>query len=112
MKMILSVVNKQDAKTVVSELIRGGFQVTKLSSTGGFLKTGTVTLLCGMKDERVEKALEIINEYSRRRTFSPSQIPSNVKSVINYDNKSEHTGDYVMGGASCFVMNVEEYFKF
>ena len=112
MKMILSVVNKQDAKQVVSELIKGGFQVTKLSSTGGFLKTGTVTLLCGMKDERVEKALDIINENSKRRSFSPSQIPSEIKSVINYETKSANTGDIVMGGASCFVMNVEEYFKF
>lgn len=112
MKMILAVVNKQDAKTVVHELVRGGFQVTRLASSGGFLHTGTVTLLCGMKDERVEKALEIIGDNSRKRSFALSKIPNETKSILNYDTKSANVGDIVVGGASCFVLNVEEYVKY
>ena len=108
MKMILAVVNKQDAKTVVHELVRGGFHVTRLASSGGFLHTGTVTLLCG----RVEKALEIIGDNSRKRSFALSKIPNETKSILNYDVKSANVGDIVVGGASCFVLNVEEYVKY
>ena len=67
MKLVLAVLNKDDTKSVIQELMRGGFSVTKLSSAGGFLRAGTTTILCGMKDERVEKALEIIKTYSCKK---------------------------------------------
>ena len=47
MKMITAIVNKEDANAVCNALTKGGFSVTKLSTTGGFLMAGNMTLLIG-----------------------------------------------------------------
>ena len=51
MKMITAIVNKEDANAVCNALTKGGFSVTKLSTTGGFLMAGNMTLLIGTDDE-------------------------------------------------------------
>lgn len=108
MKMVLSIVSKADAKVVVNELLKGGYQVTKLSSSGGFLQTGTVTLLSVVLNERVQGALQIIGEHSKKRTYSPSKVPHEVRSILNFDKPNAAIHDIVTGGATCFVLNVEE----
>ena len=49
MKMIIAIVNSDDAADVGSALTREHFRYTKVSSTGGFLKTGNTTLLIGTR---------------------------------------------------------------
>ena len=112
MKLILSVVSKRDAKAVIGALMRGGFQVTRLSSTGGFLQTGSASLLCVTENERVESALTVIKEHSKKRTFSSAHIPNEAKAILNYDGKTGNAHSVVMGGASCCVLNVEEVYRF
>ncbi len=112
MKLVLAVLNKDDTKSVIQELMRGGFSVTKLSSAGGFLRAGTTTILCGMKDERVEKALEIIKTYSCKKVYSPSRIPNETKSIFNMDKSDSRPSEIVMGGASVFVLNIEQFEKY
>ena len=36
------------------------YRVTRVASTGGFLRSGVVTLLLGVRDERVDAALELV----------------------------------------------------
>ncbi len=112
MKLILAVLNKDDTKAVVQGLMKGGYYVTKLSSTGGFLKAGTTTILCGVKDERVEKALEIIREYSCKKTYSVTKIPHAYRSIYNFDGGESAPTEIVVGGASVFVLNIEQFEKF
>jgi uncharacterized protein YaaQ len=64
MKMIFSVVNNDDGAVVNAQLIKAGFHVTKLASTGGFLKKGNTTFILGVEDEKVETAVDIIKRYS------------------------------------------------
>ena len=56
MKMITAIVNKEDSKNVCNELIKAGFSVTRLSTTGGFLMAGNMTLMIGTDDEKVATA--------------------------------------------------------
>ena len=44
------------------------FQVTRLSTKGGFLRAGNTTIMTGVEDEKVEGALKIIEENSKART--------------------------------------------
>ena len=48
-------------------LTKGGFSVTKLSTTGGFLMAGNMTLLIGTDDEKVDKCIELIASCSKQR---------------------------------------------
>ncbi len=60
MKLILTIIAHQDTDAVISSLIENKFGVTKVASTGGFLKKGNTTLLIGIEGKRVDEGLEII----------------------------------------------------
>lgn len=60
MKMIILIVKDTDADTITQTLTSAEYRVTRVASTGGFLRKGIVTLLLGTRDERVDAALELI----------------------------------------------------
>ena len=62
MKMIIVIVKDTDADSVTQALTTNDFRVTRIASTGGFLRSGVVTLLIGVDDERVEAGIQVIRE--------------------------------------------------
>ena len=104
MKLILAIVNNDDAYSVSTGLSNEGFVVTKISSTGGFLMSGNSTFLIGVDDDRVERATEIIAERSQKRE---QVIPAGVaKGTMGTPLRSAKV---LVGGATVFVLNVEEF---
>ena len=56
---------KYDSPTdfdVVSLLNQNPYSVTRLSTTGGFLKKGNTTLMIGVEDEKVEAVIALIKQ--------------------------------------------------
>ncbi|MBE6836341.1 MAG: transcriptional regulator [Ruminococcaceae bacterium] len=109
MKLIIAVVNYDDSQAVLSELTRTGFLVTNLSTSGAFLKTKNVTLLIGTEDEKVSQAIEIISQFSSKRN---QPVPKNAtdfmsEGFMNAVSRNEIT----VGGATVFVMDVEQFYK-
>ena len=47
MKFYICITTSHEAKKATQELIKNGCYVTRMSSTGGFLKKGNVTLMIG-----------------------------------------------------------------
>ena len=68
MKLIIAIIQDEDASEVISHLNEAKFQVTRLSTKGGFLRAGNTTIMTGVEDEKVEGALKIIEENSKART--------------------------------------------
>jgi uncharacterized protein YaaQ len=64
MKLLLAIVRDDYAPEVTAALNQGGLSVTRISSTGGFWRRGNVTLVLGVEDDQVEKAMEIINQHA------------------------------------------------
>jgi uncharacterized protein YaaQ len=60
MKMIIVIVKDHDADTLTQKLTEGDFRVTRVASTGGFMRSGVVTLLLGVEDDQVEAAIQIV----------------------------------------------------
>lgn len=73
MKLILAIVSNDDSSSVSSALTKANFQVTRLATTGGFLRAGNTTMIVGTDDDKVDQAIEIIgNEASaERKSFRP-----------------------------------------
>ena len=69
MKLVVAIVQDQDVYNLNADLTEAGFRITKLASTGGFLKTGNSTLLIGTEDENVDKCLEIIENDCKFNAF-------------------------------------------
>ena len=64
MKLIIAIVHDDDATKVVKELNSQGFRVTRMCSSGGFLKAGNTTLMVGVDEDGVDKVLSIIESVS------------------------------------------------
>jgi len=62
MKLILAILRDDDCDSVNAGLIHAGFRVTHFASTGGFLKRGSTTLMIGVDDEKVNEAIEVVND--------------------------------------------------
>jgi uncharacterized protein YaaQ len=62
MKMVILIVKDQDSDAITQALTAEKYRVTRVASTGGFLRSGVVTLLLGVRDERVESALQLIRQ--------------------------------------------------
>lgn len=62
MKMIIVIVKDAEAEAVTQALTAAAFRVTRIASTGGFLRSGVVTLLIGVDDERVEAGIQVIRD--------------------------------------------------
>lgn len=106
MKLIVAIVNNEDASLVLSELTKGGFSVTKLSTSGGFLRAGNVTFLIGVEEERIKDALSVIEEFSsQRKQMTP------INSTYIGDSMLTVPVEVSVGGATVFVLDVEQFYK-
>jgi len=62
MKMIIAIIRDSDNEGVSQALVTGGFRVTRIASTGGFLRRGSSTLMIGVEDDKVEAAIQVLRE--------------------------------------------------
>ena len=53
MKLIYAIVRNDNEDDVVSQLTKHHYSITRLSTTGGFLKKGNTTLMIGAEDDKV-----------------------------------------------------------
>lgn len=60
MKLLLSVLEDSAAGRVTDALVAGGFGVTRVNTSGGFLKRGNATLLIGVDDAAVDSAMTLM----------------------------------------------------
>jgi len=64
MRLIIAVVRDADSENILQALLKEGYRVTRISSTGGLLRRGNATLLLGVDDDKVETAIRMIRENS------------------------------------------------
>lgn len=107
MKLLIAIVQDQDVEFLMDELMEKGYRVTKLATTGGFLKKGNTTLLIGIEDDRLEEVSHIIEKNCKVRTTS-TQIPNPTAETTIFQSIPV---DINLGGATVFVLDVEKYFK-
>ncbi len=60
MKLMIMITRDEDSDAVVQTLVQNQFRVTRMSSTGGFLRRGNSTLLVGVEDDQVEPVIELL----------------------------------------------------
>jgi uncharacterized protein YaaQ len=62
MKMIIIIVQDNDADTLTQAFTAGNFRVTRVASTGGFMRSGVVTMLLGVEDTQVDAAIQVARD--------------------------------------------------
>ncbi|MCL2664061.1 MAG: cyclic-di-AMP receptor [Defluviitaleaceae bacterium] len=108
MKLVMAIINDEDAFHIMDVLSEKGFYVTKLASTGGFLRSGNTTLICGVNEERIPELVEIIEKKCKSRKQITSINSTHVSANESY---VPYPVEVIVGGAAIFVLNVEEFKK-
>ena len=104
MKLIVAIINRDDANAVTQSLSQNGFSSTRLSTTGGFLLAGNVTMLIGVKDEQVQQAIDLIRQSSHSRK---QMVPAITE--MSYGFMPVMPVEVTVGGATVFVVDVERF---
>ena len=104
MKLVIAIINSDDAGAVARNLTRSGFSSTRLATTGGFLMARNVTILVGVDEEKVPDVIDIIKEHSHSR----KQIIS-TSSGVSRDFPTGMPVEVNVGGATIFVVDVEQF---
>ena len=100
MKLIIAIVQDEDASRLINHLMTEGYRVTKLATTGGFLRAGNTTLLVGVEDEKLDNALAVIEKVCKSR-----------KQIATTGVYVPYPVEVTVGGATIFVMDVEQFKK-
>ena len=104
MKLIIAIVNRDDASAVTQSLTKKGFSSTKLSTTGGFLMAGNVTILIGVDEEKVQTVIDTIKEHSHSRK---QMIPTTTE--MSYGYYPSMPVEVTVGGATIFVLDIDRF---
>ena len=110
MKLIVAIVQDEDASRLVNQLMKNGYGVTKLATTGGFLRAGNTTLLIGVDDEKLHCVMEIIEEVCKSRK-QITAAPSSMGSMGGMPGAASYPVEVTVGGATVFVMSVDQFVK-
>lgn len=62
MKLIIAIVRDGDDGTAIGRLVAQGYRVTRVATTGGFMRRGNVTLLIGAQAEQVQPIIDLLRE--------------------------------------------------
>jgi len=106
MKLIMAIIHDEDAFQIIDVLSEEGFKVTKLASTGGFLRAGNTTLICGVEDNRVDELAHIIEKKCKSRKQITSVNSAHLSTAENY---VPYPVEVTVGGATIFVLDVAEF---
>lgn len=107
MKLVIGIVNNDDANDLITEITKASFQATKLSTSGGFLKLGNVTVLVGVEDEKVDEVIEIFRSCCSRRT----QMVPTAPPYLGEGFVSAAPVEVTIGGATLFIIDVDKMIK-
>ena len=109
MKLILSIVNSDDARPLLEVLSREGQRATMVSTTGGFLREGNSTILIGVEDAQMDAVLSIIKENCQSRKQFVNPLPPIMEPGELY---MPAPVEIEVGGATVFVLDVERFERF
>jgi Uncharacterized protein conserved in bacteria len=106
MKLVIAIISGDDTSKVTRALTKGNFTVTKLATTGGFLMLGNTTLMIGTEEENVPQLLEILAKNCKARE---QLVPASASHGVNLF--SAPPIKVQVGGATVFVLDVEQFIK-
>ena len=107
-KLVLAVLQGSDSDNTIRILNERGFMV--LSSTGGFLKKKSTTVMIGVEEDRLEEALDVLQKYAGHRketVYQSVTMPHGEMSAV-----PPVPMEVMAGGAAVFIVSLDDIRKF
>ena len=97
MKLIIAIVQDEDSSRLIGQLMNDGF-----------LRAGNTTLLVGVEDDRFQEAMDLIEKVCKSR----KQIAPSPASMVGMPGSyTPYPIEVVVGGATIFVLTVDQFVK-
>nr|WP_300004010.1 cyclic-di-AMP receptor [Tissierella sp.] len=93
MKLIIAIIQDEYVNKVIRTLMDDKIRTTRLSSTGGFLKSGNTTLLIGAQEEEIDHIVDLISQQTKSKRVK------------------EGRDEILVGGANLFVIDIHDHIK-
>ena len=106
MKLVFAIVHSEDAGTLVDALTDKEYRVTRLHSTGGFLKQNHATVLLGVEESQVDEVLDVIRDTCHSRSQYINPMPPIMEPGEFY---MPYPVEVTFGGATVFVLDVARH---
>jgi uncharacterized protein YaaQ len=107
MKLILAVIQNEDEDALTEAMEKEGMSVTRIGSSGGFLRASNVTLMTAVEDQQVERVMVLLGRHCKRRTkHLHPWVPS-------MEARERFLGaiPVEVGGAAVFILGLERMEK-
>jgi len=105
-KLLVVITSDAEADALIKALVERGYPATKVSSTGGFLRRGSATILSGVDATDVNNVLAIVRRECRART---ERVP---QTAIPFpQGVVQELAEVRVGGAIVFVLPVDHFEK-
>ena len=111
-KLVMAVLQESDYDATVEVLSSNQIFVTKLSSSGGFLKKKNVTVMIGVEEERLPQVLEILKTCAGRRRDTMYTVATSTHDVHCVSTAQAIPIPVETGGVTVFVMDLDSLEKF
>jgi uncharacterized protein YaaQ len=85
MKMIVVILKDQLTDSLTEALTGAQYRVTRIASTGGFLRSGATTMLIGVEDAQVDPAISLIRSTTTATPAEGPQVTVFVVPVSRYE---------------------------
>lgn len=107
-KLVMMIVSDTDADTLMARMVEASIPVTKVGSTGGFLRRGNVTIFSGVTEAQVDPVIRLVSETCHaRKEFVPVQtLP-----FIGDGSFSAEPIEVRVGGAIVFVLDINQFVR-
>lgn len=111
-KLILAILQEEDYDQTVEMLNEKNFFVTKLSSSGGFLKKKNVTIMIGVEEERLPEVTVILEKYAGKRKITTYAMTSTGAEVRGINTGVTIPVEKQVGGVTMFTLSMDSLKKF
>lgn len=85
MKLILAVVRDVDTESILNILLSKGYRVTRLASTGGFLRRGSTTLMVGVDEGDENQVIKLLKSAVGEPDPDQHRITLFVLDALNFE---------------------------
>ncbi|KXO16001.1 hypothetical protein HMPREF3189_01094 [Clostridiales bacterium KA00134] len=112
MKLLITIVQDFDSDYLIEKLTEENFRVTKLSSSGGFLKSGNTTIFSGVDDERLEDYLQIVRKNCKTRELTKTIQTSGMPGQMFSSSLMSMPIQIQVGGATVFILDIYDFRRY
>lgn len=111
-KLLIAIIQEEDYETVVSALNKEHFYLTRLSSSGGFLRKKNYTIMMAVPEEEHDHVVQILKNTASKRRHVVRKSPLTLAGAHGLEAGTHIPSEMDIGGVTLFTMPLDSIEKF